>query len=336
LKIKEIDVEGFKIQTDQRKNERIVPDYFNTPLIGLWEITRACNLRCIFCYNNSGKKLSNELTHEQKINVAKQIVGAKIYRMCISGGEPILSPSFWDIAKIFKDGRILCNTITNGWNINEENVSLYTKYFYRIQISLDGKNEETHDKIRGRKGSWNNTVNACKLIHKNRGKFIIAVVVTPSNIHEISELIDFAYALGAEQIRIGEVNFIGRAAKNISTVALSSKQTAELKKIVTKKQDEYNGKMMDINFVPKNQYWVSAKNPPAFIYILPDGTCGVDAFLPFLSSGSLKEKSLEEIWTNMKSIHKNKDFINYCSKIKSNKDFQKLDKIHYIKGELHD
>jgi len=114
LKIKEIDIEGFKIQMEQRKKEKIMPDYFNTPLVGLWEITRACNLRCIFCYNDSGKKLSNELAHEQKINVAKQIVDAKIYRMCISGGEPILSPSFWDIAKIFKDGRIFhyfCNNL---------------------------------------------------------------------------------------------------------------------------------------------------------------------------------------------------------------------------------
>ena len=90
MKTNEMDVEGFKIQIDQLIEEKIVPDYFNTPLIGLWEITRECNLNCIFCYNSSGKKLSNELTHEQKINVAKQIVDAKIYRMCISGGEPIL------------------------------------------------------------------------------------------------------------------------------------------------------------------------------------------------------------------------------------------------------
>lgn len=333
----EINIEGFKIHIAELKNEKIVPEYFNTPFIGQWEITRACNHRCIFCYNNSGKKLSNELTYRQKINVANQIVDAKIFRMCISGGEPIQDPAFWDIAKIFKNGKILCNTITNGWYVNEENISSYTKYFSSIQVSLDGSSQKTHDTLRGKKGSWERVVEACKLIRSNKGYFSIATVVTPINLNEVGQIIDLAYRLGAFLVRIDEVRFTGRAATKTGVLTLSRKQVDKFTKIVKEKKNEYEGKM-NIDILPKIQYsYVRGltKIPPFSIYISPTGKCGVDPVLPF-SGGSLKDKSLKEIWDNLKIIHKNQDFINYSLKVKDGKDFLNLDKIPYADGELHD
>jgi MoaA/NifB/PqqE/SkfB family radical SAM enzyme len=335
--INEINIQGFKIRIDDLKKEKLMPEYFNTPLVGVWEITRECNLRCVFCYNNSGKKLPNELTHDQKINVAKQIVDAKIYRMCISGGEPILSPSFWDIAKIFKDGKILCNTITNGSYVNEENISSYTKYFSNIQVSLDGSSQKTHDTLRGKKGSWEKAVEACKLIRNNKGYFSIATVVTPINLNEIEQIIDLAYNLGASLVRIDEARFIGRAATKTGVLKLSRKQVDKLTKIVKEKKNEYEGKM-NIDILPKIQYsYVRgfAKIPPEAIYISPVGVCSIDPILPF-SGGSLKEKSLKEIWNELKTSHKNRDFINYSLKVKTGRDFEKLNKIPYVNGELHD
>lgn len=334
----DIDIDGFKIKIDEFIEEKILPDYFISPFIGQWEITRECNLRCIFCYNNSGKKLPNELTHEQKINVANQIVDEKIYRMCISGGEPILCESFWDIAKILKQGKILCNTITNGWYVNDENASLFAKFFKNIQISLDGRTKETHDKLRGKKGSWEKAVNACKIISDNGGKISIATVVNPINLHEIEEIIDFAYSLGALEMRIDEVIFTGRASNKITTIALSEKQSFELVKIIKKKKNEHNKNVFNVDIMPKTQYsYVRgfAKIPPVSIYISPTGTCAVDPVLPF-SGGSLKEKSLKEVWNELKIIHKNKDFINYSLEVKTGKDYKNLNNIPYVNGELHD
>jgi MoaA/NifB/PqqE/SkfB family radical SAM enzyme len=335
----DINIDGFKIKIDDFIEEKILPDHFNSPFIGQWEITRECNLRCIFCYNNSGEKHSNELTHEQKINVANQIVDEKIYRMCISGGEPILCESFWDIAKILKQGNIFCNTITNGWFVNEENSSLYANYFKSIQISLDGRKKDTHDKLRGKKGSWEKAVNACRLIKEAGGRISIATVVNPINLSELEELIDFTYSLGATDMRLDEVIFTGRASnRTYDDISLSEKQSSQLEKIIKNKKNEYNEKMFNVDIVPKTQYnYVRgfAKIPPLSIYISPTGTCAIDPVLPF-SGGSLKEKNLKEIWNELKTIHKNKDFINYSLKIKTGKDFKNIDNIPYAKGELHD
>lgn len=334
----EINIDGFKIQIGELIKENLLPDFFNTPLIGQWEITRECNLRCIFCYNNSGKKLPNELTHDEKKNIAQQIVNAKIYRMCISGGEPILCPSYWNIAKIFKEGKILCNTISNGWNINEENAPLFTKYFDSIQISIDGSKKETHDKLRCKKGSWEKAVNACRLIKRNNGIISIATVATPANFNEIEKIIDLAYSLDAVCISIDEAKCTGRAANNIDDVMLSKNQSILLNEIVNKKKIEYTNTPFLIELIPKTQYnYVRgyAKIPPVSIYISPSGVCAVDPVIPF-SGGSLRKKSLIEIWNYLKTCHENEEFISMSLKVKTSKDFKNLNKIPYVNGELHD
>jgi len=322
---------------DLIKNE-VIPEYFNTPLVGSWEITRACNLRCIHCYNSSAKKLPNELMHDQKISVAHQIAEAKIFRMCLSGGEPILCKSFWEIARILKEGHVLCNTITNGWFVNRDTADKYSKYFNIIQVSIDGAKPETHDKMRGRKNSWEKAVNACKLIVENNGRIAISAVVSPINVNEIGELIDLAYKLGAQEFRTDEARLLGRAAVNRDRLVFSKKQSKKFEKIIIDKKKEYEGKKMRIEVANKNLGTYSASFsdlPPMVCYISPSGTCAPDPAIPF-SGGSLKEKTLKEIWNDLKKCHKNPDFTSLSRFLKTGKDFVKLEEIPYVKGELHD
>lgn len=333
----EINIEGFKIDIGYLIKNDLMPEYFNHPLIVQWDITRKCNFKCLHCYNNSGKQLSNELTHKQKISVAKQIVEAKIYRMCISGGEPILNKSFWEIAKILKKGHVMAGTITNGWFLNYENVKLYTKYFHPIFVSIDGVKPKTHDYIRGVKGSWERAIKACKLITKNKGMLSLATTVFPLNINEIEDIIDLAYNLNALEIRFDEVRLLGRAIAHTKKLKLTEEQSLNLKKIILDKQKEYIGKLQ-IDILPTNLYsysMASANIPPMFLYISPTGTCAPDSCLPF-SGGSLKNKSLNEVWDKLKTIHKNKKYLKQSLSVKTGKDFIKMSKIPYLNGELHD
>jgi MoaA/NifB/PqqE/SkfB family radical SAM enzyme len=333
-----VDIEGFKVHIEELIKEQIIPDYFNSPLIGLWEITRACNLRCIHCYNRSGKKLPNELSHEEKISVAKQIIDAKIFRMCLSGGEPILCESFWDLAKILKQGNVLCNTITNGSFVDESNASKYAKYFYYIQVSIDGANPKTHDKFRGKKGSWEKAVNACKLIAENKGLLSIATTVVPYNVYELDKLIDLAYNLGAVEYRLDLVSFVGQAAINHDHLVLTKEQFRLFEKIAYDKKKEYENKKLYIQMpenILKNYTASLSKIPPFFLYISPSGTCAPNSVIPF-SGDSLRKKGLKEIWDELKTCHKNPEFISYTRFLKTREDFIKLDDIPYVKGELHD
>jgi MoaA/NifB/PqqE/SkfB family radical SAM enzyme len=335
--INEIDIEGFKIRINDLINNNIMPDYFNSPLVGQWEITRACNLTCIHCYNNSGKKLANELNHKQKIHIANQIVKEKIFRMCISGGEPILCESFWEIAKIFSNGHVSCNTITNGWFVNESNIDKYTKYFRHIQVSIDGGNPKTHDKIRGKKGSFVRAINTCKLIAEKKGNHSIASVISSLNVNELEIIIDLAYELEAKELRLDVPRLVGRASIISNDLVLNDGQMKKLERVVIEKQIEYEDDM-NIRIGPKKlgSYIRSfSKIPPMIIYISPTGTCAPDPILPF-SGGSLKEKTLWEIWSDLKNCHKNKEYIRLSRLLKTGNDFINLDQIPYAEVELHD
>jgi MoaA/NifB/PqqE/SkfB family radical SAM enzyme len=334
----DIDIEGFKIRIDELIKNNIMPEYFNSPLVSQWEITRACNLRCIHCYNNSSRKLPNELTHEEKIDVANQIVDAKIFRICISGGEPILSKSFWDIAEILNKGKIICNTISNGYLISDDTVDLYTKYFRHIQISLDGAKEETHDIIRGKKGSWERAVNACRLITDHNGNVSLASVISSYNIDEMDRIIDLSHDLKADEIRLEIPKFVGNAAKNRDELMLTKEQNDKFEKIINQKREQYKNYDMRIEVAPKNlgTYTRSFSKLPAMVlFISPTGTCAPDPVVPY-SGGSLKNKTLKDIWDDLKTCHKDKDFIELSRLLKTGKDFNKLEKIPYVDGELHD
>jgi len=333
---KEIDFEGFKIQIDEASKD-ILPDSFNAPLLCLWEITRNCNLNCIHCYNNSGKKLKNELTHEQKLDVARQIVNAKIFRVCLSGGEPILCKSFWDIAEILTKGKVACSTITNGWYVDSESAKNFSKYFPFVQVSIDGAKQETHDRIRGKKDSFNRAVNACNSLIEAGVKVFISCVANSVNSFEVGEIVDLAYNIGADSFRIDKVRFTGRAAHNLLSLNPSKKQSLYIDKIIKEKQKEYENRMRVeyfSNSVDTFQNHVTSM-PNYICYISPSGCCAPDSMLPF-SGSSLKEKSLLEAWGKIKNSNKKPQFKEIISQVKSNTDFLKLSKIPYYYGELHD
>jgi len=333
----EIDVEGFKFVLSDYKEKDLIPEYFNTPFITPWEITRQCNLKCLQCLNNSGTKHPHELTHEQKIRVAHELVEAKIYRACLSGGEPILCESFWEIANILKEGKVLCNTITNGLFVNEENAKRYVDTFNVIQVSIDGATAKTHDMIRGKKGSFEKAVNAARMFADYGARVSIANVGVHPNVGELNDLVDLAADIGATIFRCEPVKLAGRAAINKELLTPTAEDLKLITSTLEKKKEEYEGKMA-IDIIPAEQsefLLAKAGFPPIVCYISPTGTCAPNPVFPF-SGGSLKDKSFQEVWDEIKVFHNNPEYIKIAHSVKSNEDFLKLDHIPYVEGELHD
>ncbi|MEA2085204.1 MAG: radical SAM protein [Thermodesulfobacteriota bacterium] len=62
------------------------------------ELSRTCNLRCVYCYASSGKPLENELNLAEIEDVVEQAVqlGAKKI-IVLGGGEPLLYPQLLEV-----------------------------------------------------------------------------------------------------------------------------------------------------------------------------------------------------------------------------------------------
>ena len=66
------------------------PIPIETPRYVIWELTRACNLKCHHCASGAGKPRRNELTKEEALGICDQLVLMGAPAVCLMGGEVLL------------------------------------------------------------------------------------------------------------------------------------------------------------------------------------------------------------------------------------------------------
>jgi sulfatase maturation enzyme AslB (radical SAM superfamily) len=61
------------------------------PAHPVWEMTTACNLRCVHCHTWGGKPAADELSTEEAKRLLDQLAGVSALRMvAFTGGEPLM------------------------------------------------------------------------------------------------------------------------------------------------------------------------------------------------------------------------------------------------------
>ncbi|MCX7705994.1 MAG: radical SAM protein [bacterium] len=182
------------------------PLIFAQPLMLVWNITYKCNLRCKHCYEDAGslsKCKFHELTGNEKIKVMEEIVKTNIPTFAFSGGEPLLDPIFWQVAKIGKNAGLYMSINTNGTLITEEVAGKLKELgFAYYGVSLDGAGPEIHDNFRGVDGSFEKALNGIKNLIKigEADKVCISFTVTRYNINEIEKIIKLRDELGIRKV----------------------------------------------------------------------------------------------------------------------------------------
>ena len=125
----------------------------SAPVNVTWEMTYACNLRCVHCLSNSGPKRNGELTTEECLQVINSLAAMKVFQLNIGGGEPFMRPDFLELMDYaHQKGMVTCIS-TNGTFIDKAVARRLDNQLVYIQVSLDGASAASNDVIRGR-GSY--------------------------------------------------------------------------------------------------------------------------------------------------------------------------------------
>ncbi|MBN1343348.1 MAG: radical SAM protein [Phycisphaerae bacterium] len=122
-----------------------------------WETTAACNLACVHCRRlDVARELSkSDITTEQARRMIEQIAGFARPILVFSGGEPLMRPDVFDLARLASDIGLMTALATNGTMIDALIAdAIAASGFHRVSISLDGANAQTHDAFRGLPGSF--------------------------------------------------------------------------------------------------------------------------------------------------------------------------------------
>lgn len=221
------------------------PQIFESPLLIVWNITKQCNLRCKHCYASAGPfRHSDELTLKEKIKLVDELDEAGVTMLSFSGGEPLISPDFWEVAGYASSKGMYTTIATNGTLLTRENVEKLKKIGIRyVEVSLDAPEPRVHDMFRGVEGAWERTVEGIKNVVKS-GTFdtAIATTVTKYNLDQIPQMIDLAISLGVRKFIA--FNFIptGRG-RDIISQDISPKERNDLLNYL---YDRWQEKKIDI------------------------------------------------------------------------------------------
>ena len=86
----------------------------------VWEITFACNMRCLHCGTSAGKQRPEELSTDEALSLIDELTELGCKNVTLSGGEPLLRKDWKVLAQRLKDNGLISYLITNGYAMNEK------------------------------------------------------------------------------------------------------------------------------------------------------------------------------------------------------------------------
>lgn len=298
---------------------------FNRPYIVSWNLTYRCNLSCEHCYLDAGAgfkpsaenplDVRGELSTEECFKVIDQISEFAPESLTIlTGGEPLLRRDILDIVRYASGKKLWVVVGTNGVKITENLAQRLKESGVRgMSLSLDSLDSSVHDKFRGVKGAWENTVNGAKILSQSGLSYIVQTTVGKHNWRKVEEIADFAYGLGS---RVWNVYFLVSTGRGKFVSDISPQEYDSVLADMIPLQKKYFQKMMiNAKCAPHFARALFEKEPdspflksfggdaggcPAgthYFGIRPNGDVTPCPYLPVFG-GNLREKSFSEIWND--------------------------------------
>lgn len=325
------------------------------PFQVVWNITKACNMKCVHCYEKAGKKDENELNVEEIMEGLDILAHAGVTSVAFSGGEPTVHPNLIEFISHAKELGMFPSIATNGYTLsNPETCKKFAEAGLKfVQISIDGLDPLTHDTFRGVNGAWIKAVEAVKNCIKEDIFVEVATTVTEYNLEEIPDMIDFIRNLGTDWFML--YNFIptGNGTK-IKGMDISPQERYKLLETAYNENSKGNMQILstapqyamvaesmvskDHNMIPTHFYNPEYSNPIVmqlaefiggcgagrfYMSIEPNGDMYPCVFFPHeneVKLGNLLKDDFEELWKNSIILSKlrDKDVINgHCGECES-------------------
>jgi len=272
----------------------------SAPLVLSFEITNQCMLKCLHCYNRSGSDLCrNELSDDEILNITRDIAKTKFFSFCFCGGETLLKYELiLKMCDILIDSCPNINMVSNGYLMDEEKVNNLKKHGMKhIQISIDGHDSETHDHMRGVKGSFERAINAVKIINESGLDLSVAFCPTNFNIDKFPNLIEILKQYKSlKKVRVQPLMLMGRGFVN--DIAPSEEQYRKLVEYINAFNYE-NKASFSIEWGDPVDHLIRFKNfkldNNLFAEIKSDGMLTASSYIP-IYVGNLKKHSYSDYW----------------------------------------
>jgi radical SAM protein len=174
-------------------------DFNKDPFIVIWELTRACQLKCLHCRADAQyKRDPRELSFEEGKNLIDQIYEMNNPMLVFTGGDPLMREDVFEIAKYaVEKGVRVSMTPSATPNVTKEAIEKAKEVgLARWAFSIDGPKAEIHDHFRGTAGSFDLTMEKIKYLHEVGLPIQINTVISRYNIDYLDEMAKMVEDLG--------------------------------------------------------------------------------------------------------------------------------------------
>ena len=121
------------------------------PRIVVWEITRACNGRCVHCGSLAGRPRAQELSTREALDVIDELAALGCQTVTFSGGEPLLRPDWAELGRRVRAQGLRLELMSNGVLVEAQLAELLAADLASVSLSVDGP-AHAHDRLRGESG----------------------------------------------------------------------------------------------------------------------------------------------------------------------------------------
>ena len=296
---------------------RMFNGYTPFPVSVLFYITYRCNLSCGFCFQTDERlklvQQNPDMTMDELKDMVRQMkeffpINPSIH---LFGGEPMLHPKFRDFVEHLNKENVSSSVTTNGWMLEKNAKHLVDNNMRYINVSIDAR-EETHDKVRGLKGTYNAAIKGIKEVQKHKqeqGKtkpeVNVNTVINFSNHLDLEKIVEDLQHSGANFITLQHLIFTKAFSNEVEKMD-TAQLKEQLKSIMDKDYDVpvmlFPGIKLDdlpTYYSSKDDIFSNKCLRPWFVpTILPNGNvtaCPASGIL-----GNIKQSPLKEIWNNTK------------------------------------
>ncbi|MBM4777805.1 MAG: radical SAM protein [Archangiaceae bacterium] len=163
----------------------------------VWELTLACDQRCLHCGSRAEHARPNELTTEQALDVVEQLARMGAWEVTLIGGEAYLHPGFLDVVRALRRHGVRPTLTTGGRGVTPELAAqLVEAGLHSASVSIDGL-ESTHDLFRATRGSFQSALSALANLRSVGITTAVNTNFNRLNVSQVDALYELVKANGA-------------------------------------------------------------------------------------------------------------------------------------------
>jgi 12,18-didecarboxysiroheme deacetylase len=290
----------------------------------VWNVTKACNLRCVHCYAHAtGKSSENELSTAEGRQIIDDLSNFGVPVLLFSGGEPLVRKDLPELAAYAVEKGMRAVISTNGTLIDGSTAKTLKQIgLSYVGISLDGIGD-VNDRFRGVSGAFDLAMAGIRHCKEAGIKVGLRFTVNKLNVKEIPGIFDLLEVMEIPRVCFYHLVYSGRGSDLVEEDLTHQETRAAIDLIIDRtRQLHEKGKPKEVLTVDNHAdgpylYLRMAKEDPKraaeVLELLKmnegnnsgrgigciswDGNVYADQFWRHYSFGNVRQRPFSEIWT---------------------------------------